>query len=112
MFKKTDTNEEKLSVIDKPLAGALVDAMGLLAAKKANLELAEAVLRKQLLEHGPGIYEGDFFRASVVESVRETLDMKAVRKKLSPQFIRAHTKETEITTVKVVARIGINVTNA
>jgi hypothetical protein len=30
--------------------------------------------------------------------------MEAVREKLSPQFIRAHTKETHYTTVRVSAR--------
>jgi hypothetical protein len=43
---------------------------------------------------------------SISETVRETLDMEAVREKLSPQFIRAHTRETPVRTLKVVARNG------
>jgi hypothetical protein len=48
--------------------------------------------------------EGELFRVTVTNAVRETLDMEAVREKLSPQFIRAHTKETFYTTVRVTAR--------
>jgi hypothetical protein len=53
-----------------------------------------------------GAFEGETFRVSVSLSQRETLDMEAVRKHLSPQFIRAHTQLTDVTTVRVSARTG------
>jgi hypothetical protein len=81
-----------------------IDALGHLKAQIADLQRQEKELREVLVENGPGAYEGDLFRATVSESERETLDMAAVREKLSPQFIQAHTRVTEVTMVRVVAR--------
>ena len=61
-------------------------------------------IKAELKSAGPGAYEGDLFRATVSVSERETLDMDAVREKLSPQFIRAHTRVAEVQTVRVAAR--------
>ena len=83
-----------------------VDALGRLLAQIADLEGQAKSLKSFLSGHGAGAYEGELFRATVSESERETLDMKAVREKLSPQFIRAHTKLTPVTTVRVSAKIG------
>lgn len=82
----------------------LVDELGAVKAQIAALAERETALKQALAESGPGAYEGKTFRATVTESVRETLDMKAVREKLSPQFIAAHTNVTPVTTVRVVAR--------
>ena len=81
-----------------------IDQLGHLRAQLAELKRQEDELKAVLVENGPGAYEGDLFRATVSESERETLDMVAVREKLSPQFIRAHTRVTPVTTVRVVAR--------
>ena len=85
---------------------ALIDELGVLKAQIADLEVRETALKDALIEAGPGAYEGDFYRATVSVADRNTLDMKKVREKLSPQFIAANTKTTEVTTVKVVARNG------
>ena len=45
-------------------------------------------------------------RIDVSETDRETLDMKAVRAKLSPQFITAHTNVTKVRALRVSARNG------
>lgn len=83
-----------------------IDRLGYLKAQIADLKKEESALREVMLEQGPGAYEGEIFRATVSTSERETLDMVAVREKLSDQFIRAHTNVTESTTVRVVARNG------
>ena len=83
-----------------------IDRLGYLKAQIADLKKEESALREVMLEQGPGAYEGEIFRATVSTSERETLDMAAVREKLSDQFIRAHTNVTESTTVRVVARNG------
>ena len=85
---------------------ATIDALGALKAQIADLEIQEKALKKALAEIAPGAYEGELFRLSVSQSVRCTLDMDAVREKLSPQFIAAHTRETEVRTLKVSARNG------
>jgi hypothetical protein len=83
-----------------------VDALGSLKAQIADLEKAAKVYHAQIVAMGVGAHEGDIFRATVSVADRDTLDMVAVREKLSDQFIRAHTTTKEVTTVRVVARTG------
>lgn len=84
-----------------------IDMMGQLKAKMSNLEKEYDKLKNLIVEDvGVGAFEGETFRVSISVSNRETLDMEAVRNHLSPQFIRAHTKVTETTTVRVTARKG------
>ena len=84
----------------------LVDDLGVLQAQIAELEGKAKVIKDTLKAEGAGAYEGDLFRATVSVSDRETLDMKAVREKLSPQFISAHTKVTSVACVKVSAKVN------
>ena len=82
----------------------LVDQLGQVLAAKANLAKQEEAIKAQLVAEGVGAYEGLLFRATVSTSTRKLLDMDSVREKLSPQFIRANTREVESTVVRVVAR--------
>jgi hypothetical protein len=82
-----------------------IDALGKLKAKIADLELYEKDLKNALItDIGIGAHDGKTFRCSVSVSTRETLDMEAVRAHLSPQFIRANSKVSESTTVRITAR--------
>lgn len=81
-----------------------IDALGKLKAQIAELEAQEKILRGEVIALGAGRHEGQLYCVTVTLSERNTLDMEAVRKKLSPQFIAAHTRTTEVTTVKVTAR--------
>lgn len=83
-----------------------IDRLGVVKAQLAALKREEDDLKAVLIENGPGAYEGDLYRVTVSVADRETLDMDAVREKLSPQFIRAHTNVTTVTTVRCNARIG------
>ena len=83
-----------------------IDTLGHLLAQIADLTKRADAIKSSLRELGDGAYEGELFRVSVSTSQRETLDMKAVREKLSPQFIRAHTNVTDVVTVKCAARNG------
>lgn len=84
-----------------------IDMMGQMKAQMATLEKEYDKLKALVVEDvGVGAFEGETFRVSISVSSRETLDMEAVRKHLSPQFIRAHTRVTESTTVRVTARKG------
>ena len=87
----------------------MIDDFGLLCAQIAELETRKKALRDQLVTLGEGAHEGDFFRVTISKSTRETLDMKAVREHVSRQFIQAHTKETEVLTVKAGARNAISI---
>ena len=84
-----------------------IDRLGNVKAQIASLKREEEELKAVLIEQGPGAYEGDTWRATVSEAERETLDMEAVRAKLSAQFVRAHTIVTPVTTVRVVARTNV-----
>ena len=88
---------------------ATVDRLGELKARIAELEREEKELRDTVVELGEGAYEGERYRVTVSNTERGTLDMEAVRKKLSDQFIRAHTKVKEVVVVRVTARNNINV---
>lgn len=83
-----------------------IDALGAIKAEIAALTLKEKALKDNLAGLAAGAYEGDLFRLAISETVRCTLDMDAVREKLSPQFIAAHTNETPVRTLKVSARTG------
>lgn len=83
---------------------ATIDRLGHIKAMIADLKAEEQALRDVLIENGPGAYEGELFRATVSASERATLDMAAVRAKLTRQFILAHTNVTEVITVRLAAR--------
>jgi hypothetical protein len=83
-----------------------IDRLGVVKAQLAALKREEDELKAVLVEQGPGAYEGDLYRVTVSQADRETLDMDAVRAKLTPQFIRAHTNVTPVTTVRCTARTG------
>ena len=88
---------------------AVIDDFGLISAQIAELEAKKKLIREQLVVAlGLGAHEGTFYRVTISKSTRETLDMNAVREKLSRQFIQANTKETEVLTVKAGARNAIN----
>lgn len=80
----------------------IVDRLGAVKAKIADLTAIENTLKSIL---PPGEHDGALFRATVTKTERNSLDMDAVRAKLSPQFIAANTKTTPTTTVRVVARV-------
>jgi hypothetical protein len=85
-----------------------IDLMGQLKAQMADLETQYDKLKALVIESvGIGAHEGATFRVSISTTTRETLDMEAVRNHLSPQFIRAHTKVSESTMVRVTARKGV-----
>jgi hypothetical protein len=85
-----------------------IDTLGELNAQIAELQTQVKAIKDSLGDLKPGAYEGDLFRLTLSQSIRETLDMEAVREKLSPQFIAAHTRQTEVRTFKLGARTGKN----
>ena len=84
----------------------IVDKLGLLKAEIASLQAEEKKLKEQLVALGTGAHAGNLYDATVTISERDCLDMEAVRNKLSPQFLRAHTSTTKVTTVRVAAKKG------
>ena len=88
----------------------LVDEIGMLQAQMAPLAERLREHKDALAERGDGEYEGGLFRATVSTALREGLIAEKVREFLHPNQLRAATKITEVTSVRVVARKGVGVT--
>lgn len=88
------------------LVKAMIDELGDVKAQVAELTAKETTLKNRLIglvgENEQA--EGDRFRVAIVTTDRRQLDMEAVRAKLSPQFLAAHTLVTPVTRVEVKAR--------
>jgi hypothetical protein len=96
----------------------IVDELGRLLARKAELEKEEARLKGELHGMGPGAYEGKLFRATVgADGSQWRRDAKAMRDKLWAlgyyAFVKAHEEEVPRTgSVRVVAKTGQDVKEA
>jgi len=73
-----------------------VDQIAALSAEIAERNAEKTRLIDALKLYGEGTYEGSEHYVLVKVSERSTLDLKAVRKKLTRQFIAAHTRVTEV----------------
>lgn len=87
----------------------LADELGAIRAQQADLKDREREIRTTLIESGIEVFEDNFFRALVVESLRTTIDWKSVAAKLEPshQLVTAHTSEKEVVSIRVSARRGV-----
>jgi hypothetical protein len=83
-----------------------VDLLGYYLAEAADWIAKAEVLKKRIKKAGPGSYEGVFYRATMAEYEEKRLNMKAVRAKLSKQFIRANTTTSMKQVVKIVSKQG------
>mgnify|MGYP003134003888 CR=1 FL=1 len=78
-----------------------VNRVAALRAQIAEMAKEEKDLIAEMKVFGSGVYQGTEHYIVVSESNRKTLDMKAVRAKLSRQFIQANTKETSTLVAKI-----------
>ncbi len=87
----------------------LADELGAIRAQQADLKDREREIRTTLIESGIEVFEDNFFRALVVESLRTTIDWKSVAAKLEPsrQLVTSHTSEKEVISIRVSARRGV-----
>ena len=92
----------------------LIDTLGEVRAKQADLEIQEAKLKNAIVTKlGEGAHEGYTFRVSVSFSERATLPIKVAVAKLkalgaTKRWFTGHTKRTPVTTVTCHARTGHN----
>lgn len=86
------------------VASSTVDELGSINAQIAELETRAKELKAQIIASGQEEVSGEFYGAKIVAQFRENLDMAAVREKLSPQFISAHTTVKEVVSVRVTQR--------
>jgi len=82
-----------------------IDRLGAIKAQIADLAKQEKVLKDQILEElGHGKHEGNDYTLTVFTQERQRLDLDAVRRKLSRQFIQAHTYWSDVVVFKLTAR--------
>jgi hypothetical protein len=81
----------------------LADMIGELDATLAPLQKERDALAAQLKLAGAGRYTGTLWNATVVDSIVESVDWKAVAAKLNPsrQLVTAHTRQSPRTTLKI-----------
>lgn len=88
----------------------IVDRLGRLLARRAELDREAERLKDDLRAAGVGAYEGALFRATVSTQEREVFDGAAAKAKLLAEgyhaFVRAHTRTATSTPVRVVAKTG------
>jgi hypothetical protein len=83
---------------------AIVDELGALKARIANLTEEEKILKTALRRSGYSEIDGTLFRATVTWTERSTLDPETVRGILTEAQLKECTRVTEIKAVRIVGR--------
>jgi hypothetical protein len=88
-----------------------IDTLGTLLAQIADLTKQADAIKDGLKDsatapNGSKVFEGDLFKATVVESNRSTIDWKALSKDLgiTDEQLAAYTKVAAVFSVKVTSR--------
>jgi len=79
-----------------------VDKLAKIRSQMEDLKKEEKKIVDFFKSQGAGAYGGTDHYAVVSVSEKKTLDMKAVRKKLSRQFIQANTNVSEVTQLRLM----------
>ena len=88
-----------------------IDTLGTLLAQIADLTKQADLIKDGLKDsatapNGSKVFEGDLFKATVIESNRSTIDWKALSKDLgiTDEQLAAYTKTAAVFSVKVTSR--------
>lgn len=92
--------------ISLPKLKAMVDELGALNAKQAELKKASDAIKKSLVASGHPAIEGLLFRAAIVEADRVSIDAAAVKAMLSAAQLAKVQKVSKSISVRVSARNG------
>lgn len=81
-----------------------VDRLGDVRAALGPLKEEDKMLAAYIKENAVHSHErGRRYACTIAHRIRKLLDMDAVREKLTPQFMRAHTREVEQVALSVTA---------
>lgn len=83
---------------------AMADRVGEIKIVMAQLERELAEHKQAMIDHGLAHYDGETYRVTLTSIIRQTLDMKAVRAKLSKAWQEAHTNTTHVVQMHVMAQ--------
>ena len=78
-----------------------IDTLGHLNEAIANLKAQADEIRREFKKAEITLGHGSEFDLKVVEQTRSYLDQAAVKAKLSPQFLAAHTRKAVVKSFKV-----------
>jgi hypothetical protein len=78
----------------------LIDDLAEVRAQIKALTAREDRLRLELKPLGEGTHSGTGYLLTISRNTRDVYDMEAIKKKLSAQFMNAHTKTTEFLVLK------------
>lgn len=82
----------------------LVDELGLIKAKIAELTAQETAIKNQLIAGGEADFDGALFRATVRRQERQFIDSDLARKVLDEKTLAKITKTSSTYVVRVAAR--------
>jgi hypothetical protein len=83
--------------------GALADELGTIKAQIADLETREKALRDELIRRGVSTIEGAAYSAAITDTVRWTLDTKALKTEMGLPWYDTRCRQSLVTTVAVKA---------
>ena len=83
---------------------AYIDRLGALNETLKSLKTEADAIKVELKKAGIEHADGDDFHLDVITQERSYLDQKAVKAKLSSQFLTAHTRVSTVRSYKVVRR--------
>jgi hypothetical protein len=83
--------------------GSVADELGAVKAQIANLQDRERSLRDELIHRRVSEIAGLAYSASITETVRWTLDTKAVKAEMGQGWYDARCRQTSVTSVAVKA---------
>jgi len=78
-----------------------IDKLGYINEQLKVLKAEADTIKKELKKAGVDHADGKNFRLDVITQERSFLDQKAVKEKLSPQFLVAHTRYATVRSYKV-----------
>jgi hypothetical protein len=86
--------------------GMIVDRLGALKAQLADLKADEEAFRGELIARKVEAAEGDLFRCTVSEALRQSLDTEQVKAEMGERWYSSRCKIAVTTTVRVSSRTG------
>ena len=96
-----------LSPLHNLPTGDLVDQLGGLKAAIADLEKRQKALPDELLSRAVEQVEGAQFGATITDSIRWTLDTRAVKAEMGEGWYDQHCRQSAVTTVNVEPLIAV-----
>jgi hypothetical protein len=84
--------------------GDLIDRLGRLRARQAELDMKEKRLKAAIVDRGIAEGEGCLYRMTVVSASRSVVDLARLRAELGADFLAERSKTTVTTSIRTALR--------